>query len=161
MFLLIAGDLLVRDMYNYFYFKDRLGDSYRWKGENVSTTEVEGIVQKASGLKAAVVYGVKVPGTEGKAGMAAVEDPRNSLNLEEFSKEITKALPSYARPLFLRVLKGITLTGTYKLQKIDLQKEGIDMDQINDKLYFLEKNSTYVPMDKDLCQRIISGEVRI
>lgn len=72
---------------------------------------MEGIVQKCSGLKAAVVYGVKVPGTEGRAGMAAVEDPDDSLNLEEFSSEITKALPTYARPMFLRVIRGITTTG--------------------------------------------------
>lgn len=106
-----VGDLLVRDIYNYFYFKDRLGDTYRWKGENVSTTEVEGIVLKSSGLKAAVVYGVQIPGTEGRAGMAALEDADGSLNLEEFSKEISKTLPNYARPMFLRVMKDIKTTG--------------------------------------------------
>ncbi|CAL8118521.1 unnamed protein product [Orchesella dallaii] len=155
-----TGDLIVRDIYNYFYFKDRLGDTYRWKGENVSTTEVEGIVQKSSGLKAAVVYGVKIPGTEGKCGMAAIEDPEDCLNLDEFSKEITKALPVYARPIFLRVMKGITITGTYKLQKIELQREAFDIDKIKDKLLFLE-NGTYVPLSRELHGKIVSGQVRV
>ena len=106
-----AGDLLVQDKFGYFYFKDRQGDTFRWKGENVSTAEVENVVSKACGLRDAAVYGVGIPGTDGKAGMAAIVDPDNSLDLNILAEKLSTELPAYARPMFLRILKQIDMTG--------------------------------------------------
>ena len=108
---LILGDLFVQDDYGYMYFKDRLGDTFRWKGENVSTAEVEGVIGSITGLKDCVVYGVQVPGTEGRAGMAAIADPGKSLDLQQLAIAMKKNLPAYARPLFIRLLDEIETTG--------------------------------------------------
>lgn len=99
------------DEYGYFFFKDRTGDTFRWKGENVSTAEVEAVISNIVGLKDAVVYGVEVPGSEGKAGMAAIADPDGNLDLTVLADGLTKQLPAYARPLFVRILKEISMTG--------------------------------------------------
>uniref|UniRef100_A0A8C0G5C0 Arachidonate--CoA ligase n=1 Tax=Chelonoidis abingdonii TaxID=106734 RepID=A0A8C0G5C0_CHEAB len=106
----LTGDVLVMDEYGYMYFRDRTGDTFRWKGENVSTTEVEGTLSRILHMTDVVVYGVEVPGTEGKAGMAAIADPKNSCNLESFANELKKALPLYAWPVFLRVLPEVHKT---------------------------------------------------
>ncbi|MEQ2181753.1 hypothetical protein GOODEAATRI_014746 [Goodea atripinnis] len=92
------------DKYGHMYFKDRTGDTFRWKGENVSTTEVEGTLSRLLDMKDVVVYGVEIPGAEGKAGMAAIADPSQSTDLETFFKDMEKVLPPYARPVFLRFL---------------------------------------------------------
>ncbi len=106
-----VGDILLMDEYGYFFFKDRTGDTFRWKGENVSTAEVEAVISSIVGLKDAVVYGVEVPGSEGKAGMAAIADPDGNLDLAVLADGLTKQLPAYARPLFVRSLKEISMTG--------------------------------------------------
>jgi len=99
------------DEFGYFYFKDRTGDTYRWKSENVSTSEVEAVVSNACGLKDAVVYGVEIPGNEGRAGMAAILDPEESLDLGAFAEVTSKSLPAYARPVFIRIVKHMDMTG--------------------------------------------------
>jgi solute carrier family 27 fatty acid transporter 1/4 len=99
------------DDLGYFYFKDRQGDTFRWKGENVSTAEVESVISRACGMKDAAVYGVVIPGADGRAGMSAIADPENVLDLEALEAAVTKELPIYARPLFLRVLNHIDMTG--------------------------------------------------
>ena len=108
---LALGDLLMQDDYGYLYFKDRLGDTFRWKGENVSTAEVEAIISSATGLKDCVVYGVQVPGTEGRDGMAAIADPEKSLDLQQLAAAMNTNLPAYARPMFVRVLDQLVTTG--------------------------------------------------
>ena len=108
---IFSGDILSYDEYGYFYFKDRTGDTFRWKGENVSTTEVEGIISKLSGFKDAVVYGVQVPHTDGKAGMVAIADSENNLDLELLIRGMKRELPSYAIPIFLRTIRYINTTG--------------------------------------------------
>lgn len=113
----ISGDILVADELGYLYFKDRTGDTFRWKGENVSTSEVEGVVSNIIDYKDAIVYGVEVHGQEGRAGMAAIYDPDDSVNLQTLAEGVKKALPSYARPIFIRILRKLDLTGTYKLKK--------------------------------------------
>jgi len=99
------------DEYGYFYFKDRTGDTFRWKGENCSTAEVEAVVSNVCELKDAVAYGVEVPGNEGRAGMCAIADPDGTLDFESLADGVNKSLPPYARPLFVRVLHKVELTG--------------------------------------------------
>lgn len=112
-----SGDLLMMDVEGYFYFQDRSGDTFRWKGENVSTQQVELVVSKICDLADVAVYGVKVPGTEGRAGMAALADPENKIDLKYFAKEICRQLPNYSRPLFLRVRKSLEFTSKYFLKQ--------------------------------------------
>lgn len=155
-----SGDILVQDKFGYLYFMDRTGDTFRWRGENVSTTEVEGVVLKATDHKDSVVYGVEVPGAEGRAGMTAIVDPEREIDLEDFLKKIKKSVPPYARPLFLRLLDRISVTGTFKLKKLELQKEGYNPNIIKDSLYFLDnKQGKYVPLDKDLFEKIKNCQV--
>jgi solute carrier family 27 fatty acid transporter 1/4 len=155
-----TGDVLMMDDFGYFFFKDRTGDTYRWKGENVSTSEVEAVVSKACGLKDAVVYGVEIPGTEGRAGMAAILDPSESLDLANFTGVISKALPPYARPVFIRIVKSIDMTGTYKMKKMDLQKEGFDVTIITDKIY-LFSNGKYILVDNEVYSKLRKGQMRL
>lgn len=111
-----SGDIMVRDEFNYFYFKDRIGDSYRWKSENVSTAEVEGLILRLADMKTTVVYGVKIPGTEGRAGMAAIADPEGTLDLKRLGEGLEKGLPIYARPVFIRLVRGdndLDMTGKH------------------------------------------------
>ncbi|CAL4059398.1 unnamed protein product, partial [Meganyctiphanes norvegica] len=157
----LSGDILVMDEEGYLYFKDRTGDTFRWRGENVSTTEVEGVVSQVAGHTDAVVYGVEVPGAEGRAGMAAILDPEDNLDLKLLHDGLTKALPSYARPLFIRIVKELDMTGTYKLKKVDLQKEGFSPSDVSDKMYYLDPKNGFVPLDNELHQRIVSGEARL
>uniref|UniRef100_A0A673XLM8 Very long-chain fatty acid transport protein n=1 Tax=Salmo trutta TaxID=8032 RepID=A0A673XLM8_SALTR len=158
----LSGDVLVMDQYGYMYFKDRTGDTFRWKGENVSTTEVEGTLSRLLDMKDVVVYGVEVPGAEGKAGMAAVADPERSTDLEKFGKDLEKALPPYARPVFLRFLKEVNKTGTYKFQKTDMRRDGFDPSMVSDKLYFLDPTrGRYVELHQELYSSIISGKQKL
>lgn len=108
----LSGDILVADELGYLYFKDRTGDTFRWKGENVSTSEVEAVLSNLVDYKDVVVYGVEIRGQEGRAGMAAVLDPDKAVDLKALAEGIKKALPSYARPIFVRVLEKLDLTGT-------------------------------------------------
>ncbi|CAL8096219.1 unnamed protein product [Orchesella dallaii] len=155
-----SGDVLRMDDYGYFYFKDRTGDTFRWKGENVSTAEVESVISSMCGLKDAVVYGVEIPGSEGRAGMAAIADPEGNIDLSTLAEGLAKQLPAYARPLFVRILKQIDMTGTYKLRKLDLQKEGFDVHHITDNVYYYT-GSKYIPLDTTLYQMIMSGQMRL
>uniref|UniRef100_W5KGK8 Very long-chain fatty acid transport protein n=1 Tax=Astyanax mexicanus TaxID=7994 RepID=W5KGK8_ASTMX len=155
-------DVLVMDECGYMYFRDRTGDTFRWKGENVSTTEVEGTLSRLLDMKDVVVYGVEVPGVEGKAGMAAVADPENSTDLEKFSRDLEKALPVYARPVFLRFLPEVNKTGTFKFQKTEMRREGFDPSLVSDRLYFLDcSKGSYVPLDAELHRSIVSGKQKL
>jgi solute carrier family 27 fatty acid transporter 1/4 len=155
-----SGDILVMDELGYFYFKDRTGDTFRWRGENVSTSEVEAIISSVIGLKDATVYGVEVPGSEGKAGMVAIHDPENSLDLKGFVEKLKKVLPSYAIPRFVRILSELPMTGTFKLKKKDLQQDAYDIKKIKDPIYFLDKD-TFVRMTDEHYNNIIKEKVRL
>ncbi|KAM9326894.1 long-chain fatty acid transport protein 4 [Gastrophryne carolinensis] len=158
----LSGDVLVMDEYGYMYFRDRTGDTFRWKGENVSTTEVEGILSRLLGQADVVVYGVEVPGTEGKAGMAAVADPDHKCNLETFAKDLKKALPGYAHPVFIRLLPEVNKTGTYKFQKTDMRKEGFDPHVVKDPMYLLDsQQGKYIPLDDEVYKKIQSGKLKL
>ncbi|XP_076231493.1 long-chain fatty acid transport protein 4 [Calliopsis andreniformis] len=153
----LTGDILVQDEYGYLFFKDRVGDTFRWKGENVATAEVEGVISNIAGQRDATVYGVQVPGMEGRAGMAAIVDPDSLLDFKALAEGLEKSLPSYARPIFLRIVKELEITGTFKLKKVHLQKEGFDPSKIQDKMYFLSGNKEYIEITPELYQEIISG----
>uniref|UniRef100_A0A8C1F5K5 Very long-chain fatty acid transport protein n=1 Tax=Cyprinus carpio carpio TaxID=630221 RepID=A0A8C1F5K5_CYPCA len=158
----LSGDVLVMDDYGYMYFKDRTGDTFRWKGENVSTTEVEGTLSRLLDMKDVVVYGVEVPGAEGKAGMAAIADPEHSTDLVKFSRDLEKALPPYARPVFLRFLPEVNKTATFKFQKTDMRREGFDPNVISDKLYFLDcTKGQYVELNVELHRSIVSAKQKL
>uniref|UniRef100_V5HEX4 long-chain-fatty-acid--CoA ligase n=1 Tax=Ixodes ricinus TaxID=34613 RepID=V5HEX4_IXORI len=157
-----SGDLLVMDEFGYLFFKDRTGDTFRWKGENVSTSEVEGVLARIAGLTDCAVYGVEVPGSEGKAGMAAICDPDKKTDLKVFLKEARNALPAYAVPLFVRVVADLEATGTYKIKKVDLQKQEFDIRKIKDPVYFLDSTANeYVLLDEKLYDKIAKGEARV
>lgn len=131
-----SGDLVRRQGWQHIQFVDRLGDTFRWKGENVATSEVEGVLAKLPFLEHAVVYGVKLEGADGRAGMAAITvKPGCALNLPAMGKHLVGSLPAYAVPQFIRVLQQVETTGTFKYQKVQLKKEGVDKTLFNDPLY--------------------------
>ncbi|XP_075985407.1 fatty acid transport protein 3 [Anticarsia gemmatalis] len=157
-----TGDVLVMDHYGYFYFKDRTGDTFRWRGENVSTAEVEGVLSTLIGLKDAIVYGVQIPNVEGKAGMAAIADPNKSVDLVSLAKGLKSSLPAYARPLFVRILPEPPLTSTFKLKKKELMEQSFTPSLHPDPIYFLDqKSGEYVPLTQKLYDDIIQGVVRL
>jgi fatty-acyl-CoA synthase len=145
-----SGDLFRRDEQDYFYFMDRIGDTFRWKAENVSTTEV---TQQLSSAYAEIellnVYGVKVPGHGGQAGMAAiVMKPGHEFDSARMYAVATEQLPHYAVPLFVRVATQAQLTANFKLRKVDLRAQGFDSHLVTDPLYALShKQRRYVPLD--------------
>ncbi|WP_445114888.1 long-chain-acyl-CoA synthetase [Acinetobacter sp. WZC-1] len=142
----ITGDL-VRDIgFRHAQFVDRLGDTFRWKGENVSTTEVENIVSAYPKISEAVVYGVEIPNTNGRAGMAAITltagEILSAQDLSDMVAEFKKELPSYAVPVFLRIQQTVETTGTFKYQKNKLKEQGFDLDQTTDPLLVLLPGAT-------------------
>ncbi|XP_053405494.1 long-chain fatty acid transport protein 5-like isoform X2 [Mercenaria mercenaria] len=145
------GDMLSMDSDYFLYFKDRIGDTFRWRGENVATYEVSNVLAKLDVIHDANVYGVEIPGTEGRAGMAAIHLNNNmaiSLKiLKDIFEHATGNLPSYARPLFLRFPKEQAVTTTLKQQKTQLRKEGFHPQDIDDPLfYYDDQNKTYSPL---------------
>ncbi|XP_018053881.1 PREDICTED: long-chain fatty acid transport protein 4 isoform X2 [Atta colombica] len=155
-----SGDILVMDEFGYFYFKDRTGDTYRWRGENVATSEVEAVISNVIDLKDATVFGVEVPGNEGKTGMVAIFDPKNSLDLKGLTGKLKKVLPNYAIPRFIRILSELPMTGTFKLKKKDLQRDAFDIKKIKDPIYFLNKD-TYIRMTDEHYNNIVKGQIRL
>jgi fatty-acyl-CoA synthase len=150
-----SGDLLRRDEEDYYYFVDRIGDTFRWKSENVSTQEVAEVLQGFPGVEIANVYGVEVPGTEGRAGMAAlVLSSSRPFDGARFYEHVTERLPAYARPLFLRLSPEADMTSTFKLRKVDLQRQGYDPAAVKDPLFLLdEKSRSYLPLDATTLER--------
>ncbi len=158
-----SGDLLKRDSKGYYYFVDRIGDTFRWKGENVSTQEVAESVSAFPGIQMVNVYGVDVAGQDGRAGMAAIglENPSNFDGAAFFS-HIADTLPTYAAPIFVRLQSDFETTGTMKLRKVDLQKEGYDPNSVKDPLYLRDdKAKAYVPLTAERYAAVQSGEFRV
>lgn len=158
-----TGDILVKNELGYAFFLDRTGDTFRWKGENVSTTEVETTILSVVGLRDVAVYGVEVGNLEGKAGMAAISDPDNDLDIKHLNQSLKKLLPTYARPLFIRLLQAIDQTSTFKLAKTRLKSEGFDPDMAkSDKLfYFNGSMGEYQVLNGELYKAIQSGSIRM
>jgi fatty-acyl-CoA synthase len=156
-----TGDLMRQDENGYFYFLDRLGDSFRWKGENVATTEVSEAINSFPGIMESNVYGVAIPGCDGRAGMAALV-AGNELNLGELRAHLIDRLPHYARPLFLRIRPQMATTVTFKYSKTDLILDGYDPGRTSDALYFNHpENGWIIRLDEVLFQRIQSGQIRL
>jgi fatty-acyl-CoA synthase len=156
-----TGDLMRMDERGFYYFVDRIGDTFRWKGENVATSEVAAAILSYAGITEATVYGVPLPGTEGAAGMAAlVADP--TVDLSQLRAHLMQRLPAYARPLFLRLKDRIAVTSTFKHAKADLAREGFDPAATRDVIYFDDpEQQAYVPLDAALYQSIVAGKVRL
>ena len=155
-----TGDLMRKDEQGYFYFVDRVGDTFRWKGENVATCEVSEAICSFPGVKHANVYGVTVPATEGRAGMATVVT-EDELDLAEFRQHLMNRLPPYARPLFLRIRKNMDLTGTFKYSKTDLARQGFDPAASEDAVYFNNLESgAFTRLDQQLYERIQTSAIR-
>ena len=153
-----TGDLITLHDNNWLSFADRVGDTYRWKSENVSTMEVASILNNASGVMDCNVYGVQIDSAEGKAGMAAM-NVSDEFSFISFIEHVNKNLNTFQKPYFLRLTKEMQTTGTFKHQKEGLKKQGFNPSLIKDKLYFLQKNN-YVEIDQALYNRIHSGDER-
>jgi acyl-CoA synthetase (AMP-forming)/AMP-acid ligase II len=163
-----SGDLMRWDDEGRFWFVDRIGDTFRWKAENVSTAEVSEAVGKHPAVAEANVYGVSVPGHDGRAGCAAVvfEQGVGEVNdklLQELAQHVKKELPAFAVPVWIRVTREMQLTGTNKQQKVELQKEGIDpqvMGEKGDVLYWL-RDGTYRRFTMEDLKSIEGGNVKL
>lgn len=155
-----TGDLLHRTADGYFYFADRLGDTFRWKSENVATTQVSEALGAVVGE--ANVYGVLVPSHEGRAGCAAI--PRASggagLDLDKLAAHVKVALPKYAQPLFLRMVERVDVNGTSKQLKVALRNEGVDPAVVKDEVFWL-KGGKYVRFEVEDWEALKAGRVKL
>ncbi|KAI9029438.1 hypothetical protein DFJ74DRAFT_487907 [Hyaloraphidium curvatum] len=163
-----SGDLLVRDSQNYFHFVDRLGDTFRYKGENCSTMQVRDVMLECPVLRDCNVYGVKVPGQDGRAGMAAVIlEPEQRVQTDEAMAELgrycKKALPSYAAPRFCRLFETFeaTSTVTFKYTKTAFQNDGYDLDKVPEPLYVYDEAKGYVPLTRERYQQVMAGKAKL
>ncbi len=145
----------------HYQFVDRVGDTFRWKSENVSTNEVGEIINGHPQISFCNVYGVEVPGADGRAGMAALTlaDDVKELDVASFSDYVREHLPAYARPVFLRIQRELDTTGTFKLVKGDLRKQAYDLDQVQDPLFVMKPRSdSYEPLDAEFAATLKAGK---
>ena len=144
----------------HYQFVDRVGDTFRWKSENVSTNEVAEILNLFNQVNMANVYGVKIPKSEGRAGMVAFNCELKEFKWSDFSKFVAEKLPKYAQPIFIRIIKELETTGTFKLKKNDLREEAYHLDEIKGDQIYIKKpgNSSYEVLDRSYYDIIMSGE---
>ena len=156
-----TGDLMRRDAQGHFYFVDRIGDTFRWKGENVSTAEVAEAIARCPGVLDATVYGVAIPGSDGRAGMAALVVAER-FDLAALRRHVDASLPAYARPVFVRVCTELKTTGTFKHRKDELMREGYDPGATNDAIHFNDpQQRDFVRMDQSRFEQILAGQLRV
>lgn len=158
-----TGDLMREIGFRHAQFVDRTGDTFRWKGENVSTTELENIATTHPDIAEAVVYGVEIPNTNGRAGMAALTPhDGHDVNFETLLAHFKRELPAYAVPLFLRIKTAMETTGTFKYQKAGLKKDGFDPSQCNAEPIWVLLPGTqhYQPLDQRIYEGILAGNYR-
>ena len=158
-----TGDLVRHQGFRHIAFIDRIGDTFRWKSENVATTEVEAYVSRFHDVLEAVVYGVKVPNAEGRAGMVSlVLNHGREFNPQAFYQYIRDKLPDYALPRFVRLRSAHELTSTFKVMKAQLKQESFSLSQITDPLYVLiDEQQGYQPLTNSLYQAIKAGHVSL
>jgi fatty-acyl-CoA synthase len=156
-----SGDLMRKDRRGFYYFVDRVGDTFRWKGENVATTEVAQTISSCPGVIETSVYGVAVKGYEGRAGMAAVA-VNEAFDLATLRRHVDARLPHYAQPVFLRLIDRLEVTETFKPKKHALAAQGFDPRAIGEEIYFAApRGDSYVRMDESLYLQIVSGALRL
>jgi fatty-acyl-CoA synthase len=156
-----TGDLMRKDAQGYFHFVDRIGDTFRWKGENVSTTEVAATIARCPGVRDATVYGVAVPGADGKAGMAALV-VGDGFDLATLHRHVAECLPGYARPVFVRIRGELETTATFKHKKDELARQGYDPTATGEAIYVSDpQQDAYVRIDSILFERIHSAQIRL
>lgn len=157
------GDLVRDQGFKHAQFVDRIGDTFRWKGENVSTSEVEKVINSQTQVAGSTVYGVKIPNMDGRAGMVAVipGTALDKFDLNAFAKAVIKALPQYAVPRFLRFMKEFETTATHKIKKTALKDEAFDPKRVSDPLFFLDPNKEeYIPLTEEVYEDILGGKYR-
>lgn len=153
-----SGDLLRYDEDGFYYFVDRIGDTFRWKGENVSTAEVADVIANHDGIDEATIVGVHVPNMDGQAGLAAVV-PSGPFDPQGFWRAVSD-LPPYAQPRFVRVMSGLAKTATFKIQKGDLKKQGVDPATVQDPLY-VRTSGGYEPLTVERWADIKEGRLQL
>lgn len=156
-----TGDLMRLDDKGFFHFVDRIGDTFRWKGENVATSEVNDAVRDFTGVVDATTYGVTIPGTDGRAGMSAIV-VNEGFDIEALPAHLAQRLPVYARPVFIRISRELDATETFKQKKGELARVGFDPAAIEDPMFMLEpKSGAYVALDSGAFVQILDGMVRL
>ena len=158
-----TGDLVRDQGLRHIQFVDRVGDTFRWKGENVASTEVEGAVARFDSIEHGAVYGVNVPGCDGRAGMAAITlKAGHSLDGAALATHLAATLPAYAVPLFIRVQAAQETTGTFKYRKVELKQEGFDPDRISEPLFVLaDRARGYEPLTAAVHQQIQNKSIKL
>jgi fatty-acyl-CoA synthase len=155
-----TGDLMRLDEQGFFHFVDRVGDTFRWKGENVATSEVNEAIRECDGVLDATTYGVEISGHDGRAGMAAIVVGEN-FDFKHLTDHLAHRLPTYAHPLFLRICASLDSTETFKQKKQVLVREGFDLAAIGEPLRYREpKSGDYLPLDAQVHANIASGVIR-
>ncbi len=155
-----TGDLLRDIGYGHVQFVDRLGDTFRWKGENVSTEEVESVINSFEQIDMCSVYGVLIPNTEGRAGMVSIHKrTTEEFDFKTFLNFLQKYLPHYAVPKFIRFIDEFGFTATHKIQKVKLKKDGYNINELNDPVYvILPESSEYIPLTREIYEGINKGK---
>ena len=145
----------------HYQFVDRVGDTFRWKSENVSTNEVGEILNSFEQVNMANVFGVKVPNSEGRAGMVAFNCDPNTFDWNAFSSFVDEKLPSYARPVFVRIIEELETTGTFKLKKNELRDEAFHLDKVNNDLVYVRepKSESYTRLTSENYEQINNGSI--
>ena len=156
-----TGDLMRQDEAGYFYFVDRIGDTFRWKGENVSTSEVAECLAHVPGVEEVNVYGVPVGRLDGKAGMASLV-VGEGFEIDRLAEFVDRQLPAYARPVFVRLQPQIETTGTFKYRKMDLVADGFDPGKVKDPVYFRDPTKGgYAKVTKPAHAKIVEGAYKL
>jgi acyl-CoA synthetase (AMP-forming)/AMP-acid ligase II len=159
-----TNDMLMLHVDLWVSFADRFGDTYRWKGENVSTLEIESILNSYPSIYMSAVYGVSIPNTEGRAGMAAINlKPSLKFEIADFSQFILDVLPSYSIPVFIRICEDdLEITGPYKIKKTNLRREAYDIELISDNIFLWnQQDRKYIFLDNDIYHELINGQFKI
>ena len=157
-----TGDMLRNMGFRHAQFADRLGDTFRWKGENVATMEVEKVLDAFPGVEQAAVYGIAMPGSDGKAGMAAIiPDAEVTPDITQMAAHLKNSLPKYAVPIFVRFVPDFEWTATHKVKKTNLKNQGYDPLEIKEGLYILlPESQSYVPMTEEIYKNIKEGKYK-